>query len=372
MSRWWSASCMLGLLASSLAGADYVAYSIRDGQPVPLPEKIDGIAAEHLVNIQWGQYGGPRPTVGVLEVKNNTSLSTFLASSTLAGDRLATSIPVNGIEAIVTDALSRSGRFRLVERDQDTFQGVLQEQDLAASGRVSAPSGAATGNILGAALLVQVVITDYQPDASGKDLKVGSLLEDKVPLLGGLNIKKRRGRIGLNVRLISAETSEVTFSTQVEAVITESEVDFGGFGAGDDVALGGFLSRYSQMPIGQAAISAVNEGIYELVKSVGAQPTQGAVIRGDANQVYINLGGNSVRVGERFEVKTQGEELIDPETGLSLGSVDTVTGRVEVVDVQEKFSIARVLEGSAAPERGDRVVSTEAPPALEFASAWSE
>ena len=43
----------------------------------------------------------------------------------------------------------------------------LGEQDLASSGRVAAPSGAATGQVLGAEILVQVVITDYEEKTSG-------------------------------------------------------------------------------------------------------------------------------------------------------------------------------------------------------------
>ena len=52
----------------------------------------------------------------------------------------ANTVPVNGIEAIVIDSLNRTGRFRLVERTE--LGSVLGEQDLAASGRVAAPSGA--------------------------------------------------------------------------------------------------------------------------------------------------------------------------------------------------------------------------------------
>lgn len=66
----------------------------------------------------------------------------------------------------------------------------------------------------------------------------------------------------------------------------------------------------------------------------------------------------------------KGEELLDPETGLSLGSMDTELGSVRVTVVQEQFSIAETVSMSGTPSCGDRAVSTAPPPGIEFASAW--
>ena len=46
-------------------------------------------------------------------------------------------------------------------------------------------------------------------------------------------------------------------------------------------------------------------------------------------------------MGDRLTVMQKGEELIDPETGISLGSSDTALGDVEVIQVAEKFSVAQ-------------------------------
>jgi hypothetical protein len=265
--------------------------------------------------------------------------------------------------------LNRTGRFRLVEREQSALQGVLQEQDLSASGRVSQASGAQTGNILGAEYLVQVVVTDYQPDTSGRDVNVGGLLRDRVPALSGLNLKKTSSRVGMNVRLVDAETSEILFTKQIESTISEKGLDFGGVAAVNDLGLAGFLSNFSKIPIGQATIAGINEAVYELVKQVGAKATEGSIVTATP-QIIINLGTGTTEAGERFQVLAKGEDLVDPDTGLSLGTIETNTGEIEVVSVQEKFSVTRLVSG-AAPNRGDRVVSTKAPPPLEFAPAWS-
>ncbi|MCH7667512.1 MAG: hypothetical protein IH936_16490, partial [Acidobacteria bacterium] len=50
-----------------------------------------------------------------------------------------------------------------------------------------------------------------------------------------------------------------------------------------------------------------------------------------------------------------GEELIDPETCLNLGSESEVIGTLRITQVNERFSIARVIEGCEGLTSGDRV-----------------
>ena len=276
-------------------------------------------------------------------------------------------VPVNGIEAIVTDTLNRTGRFRLVERA--ALGDVLGEQDLATSGRVAQPSAAATGQVLGAEILMQVVVTDYEENTSGTSGGAGGLLR-KVPLVGGVGIKSGQGRIGLNFRLIDATTSEVLYTKQVESIIKESGLTLAGAGWTGDALLGGFISNYAKTPIGQAVIAGINKGVYDVIKEIGARPAEGSVIKAEGKRVWLNIGDDGVDMGDRLTVMSQGEELIDPETGISLGSSDTKLGDIEVIQVAEKFSIAQWVSLTKQPNRGDRVVSQAPPPVIEYADKW--
>ena len=202
---------VLLVLTFAPALADYLAYSISDKGRSPLPERIDDIDAEHLLNLEWGDFDGKRVRVGVLEVDNNSSTASFTVkdSSGVAYEAEwshsgSGMVPVNGIEAIVTDTMNRTGRFRLVERA--AIGDVIGEQDLASSGRVAQPSGAATGQILGAEILVQVVVTDYEEKTSGTSKGVGGLFR-KVPVIGGVGVSSDEGRVGLNIRLIDPTTN---------------------------------------------------------------------------------------------------------------------------------------------------------------------
>jgi len=359
------------LLLANVSWADFVAYSMGKKGRAPLPERIEDIDTKYLLNIEWGDYAGPKSRLGVLKVDNTSASSSFTISSSM-GDidyaSASTGVPVNGIEAIVIDALARTNRFRLVERTE--LSSVLDEQDLAASGRVAKPSGAQTGNVLGAQFLVQVVITDYESKTSGKDGAIGGLLRSKVPLFGGIKAGKSTGRVGLNFRLIDAETSEITYTKQIEAVINESNFGFGGVGWGSDMVLGGFMNSYSKTPVGQAVIAGINQGVFELVRQIGARPPEGSIIKADPTQIYLNLGQGVVAMGDRLRVLRMGEELIDPDTGISLGGAMTDLGEIEVTQVQEKFSIAKPVNLHGTPERGDKVKGTKVADPLEFAAEW--
>ena len=364
-----------GLLLCGAAHGDYLAYAVGEKSKLPLPESIDAIEARYLVNVEWGDYVGGRPRVAVLPVDNTSSASSFEVvarngESVTWESEGADMVPVNGIEAIVTDAMNRTGRFRLVERQE--LDSVLREQDLVTSERVSKPSGAKTGNVLGAKYLVQVVVTDYEANVSErKGGGLGGFVSDRLPaVVGAVGVKSGQGRVGMNFRLIDAETSEVVYTKQIESVIRERGLTFGGLAIPDGGVLGGFFSGYARTPIGQAVIAGTNKGIYELVKRIGAEPASGSVVRAEDDRVWVNLGQGVVAVGDVLRIVAKGEELIDPETGLSLGSMDTELGSVRVTVVQEQFSIAETVSMSGTPSRGDGVISTAAPPGIEFAQGW--
>ncbi len=368
------AICYL-IFVTPLCWGEYLAYSVSDDGGKPLPENIDGIGAKHLLNIKWGEFRGAKTRLGVLNVDNTSGASSYTISAggtSVGVGGYGTMVPMNGIEAIVTDTLARTGRFRLVERQ--ALSQVLGEQDLAASGRVAQPSGAATGSVLGAQFLVQVVITNYEANVKESSKAIGGFLSRAtgVPALGGIGIKSGEGVVGLNVRLINAETSEIIFTKQIESVIKESGLTFGGAGMLGGVGLGGFMDDYSKTPIGQAVIAGVNKGVFDLVKQIGTQAASGSVVKAEGNKIWLNIGRDGVALGDQLEIVRKGEELIDPDTGISLGSSDTTLGSAEVVEVQPKFSIARagVMSGNAA--RGDKVLSLAMPAAMECASVWEE
>lgn len=353
--------------------AEYVAYAQANGQSIPLPAPSDLSAVNtlYLVDVAWSDYTGPKTRVAVSKVDNRSSMQSYSMSSSggYSSDISFAyqSVPVNGIEAMITDVMHHTGRFRMVERQN--IGNVLQEQDFGASGRVAQPSAAKIGGVLGAEYLIEVVITSYEPGTSGSNVNVGALASGTKfgGLLGGLHVGSKTSMIGMNFRLIDATTSEVIFTNQVDREIKESGVGFGAARFGGSNALGGFVSQYSKTPIGQAVIAAINEGVYDLIAEIGARPASGSVVKADAKGIYLNLGAGAVEVGERLSIVRPGEALIDPETGMNLGSEETQIGAIEVTQVQDKFSIARSA-GGGMPKAGDMVRSQRSPASLMYAA----
>ncbi len=85
----------------------------------------------------------------------------------------------------------------------------------------------------------------------------------------------------------------------------------------------------------------------------GAQhrPAVAQVLADD--QLALNIGDrHGVRLGQRYLVYTAGEdEIIDPTTGESLGTVEIPKGTGRIVGVQAKLS---VLESDTEPSQRNR------------------
>mgnify|MGYP002777056254 CR=1 FL=1 len=360
--------------------AEPLAFSMAEGEEIALPQDLTPVNTLRLVQMRWSPYAGRKARVAVSKIDNTSSVSSYTANDQYGSTNVEwafQTVPVNGIEAMITDALNQSGRFRLVERQ--AIGNVMQEQDFGASGRVATPSAAGMGQILGAEYLVEAVITSYDPGTSAKSTNVGGIasalggsrLGGLGALAGGLSVNSSSSSLGMNIRLIDATTSEVIFTKQIEREIKESGIGFGGLGIGGGGALGGFVGAYSRTPIGQAVLASINEAVYELAKQIGSKPATGSIIKVEGSQAYINLGTGAVTAGERLAVVRPGESLIDPETGISLGSTETPVGEVQVAQVQDRFSIATVQGGARLAAR-DRVKSLAPPEPIEFGAMVEE
>lgn len=363
-----AALAAVSILAASAAQAEYVAYAVTDDGRHPLPERLDDVDAQALINVEWGPYGGPKERVAVLKVENESqqrAISVSYGGQEVSAEVATKGVPVNGIEAMMTDALFRSGRFRVMERQK--VDKVLKEQDFGASGRVSNASAAKIGKVLGAETLVQAVVTHYAPDFEGKGGSLGGITDG---LLGGLSISSKKSLVGMNFRMFNAETGEITFTQQVKAVVGDTSFGFGAIGWGGDGAAGGAFNSFSKTPIGRAVIACVNKGVYELVKEIGAQPPSGKIVKVQGNQVYVNIGAGAISAGDTMTVVALGEELVDPETGISLGQTESNVAKLKVAKTTEQFSIATVTSKNGNFGRGDKVVADKMPEPLQFAGNW--
>lgn len=199
--------------------------------------------------------------------------------------------------------------------------------------------------ILGAQFLVAGAITEFESKQSG----VGAgAISFKGITIGG---KKYIAKVGLDLRIFDVNTSEIIASENVTEQVVTTKLVLGAYYKG--IAFGG--ESFNKTPIGQATRKAIEKAVKIISEKLEPEPWQGKVVLVKNNLVYINAGSSAgLKKGYEFTIYSPGEELVDPDTGLSLGFIEEKVGKVKVVKVSEKFSVAKIVEGNV-PKRGDIV-----------------
>jgi curli biogenesis system outer membrane secretion channel CsgG len=172
-------------------------------------------------------YAAEKPSIGVADFKNDTSAGWWYGG---AGHDLA---------GMLSNELSATEKFRMVERSK--LGPVLEEQDLAASGRVSKSSAAKIGKLTGAKYLVMGTVSAYEEKTQGGGGGIS---------FGGISVggKKNDAYIAIDIRVVDTTTGEIAYTRSIEARSGSYGVGVGLYRGG----LGGNLSKYENTPAGKA------------------------------------------------------------------------------------------------------------------------
>ncbi|UCG38277.1 MAG: hypothetical protein JSV00_08795 [bacterium] len=280
--------------------------------------------------VVYPPYSGVKKRVAVLEFDNKVSNRWWDRSWNIE-ERLT--------EMVITE-LMKTNRFIVVERG--ALDEVLREQDLGESGRVRQETAAKVGEVLGAQVLIKGAVTEFIEKESGG---AGGIIISGI----GIGGKTSTGHVAMDMRLIDATSGQILQSHRAESKITNSAL--GGIAFFKGIAFGG--STFKKTPLGKATRNAVADAVRFVMENMEDQPWEGQVIKVDGQSVYINAGFNMNIANDMvFTVFSRGEDLIDPATGLKLGSAIKRIGTVRVVQVSDKFAIAQTVEGSGF-KRGD-------------------
>lgn len=248
----------------------------------------------------------------------------------------------NNLSIMLESALFDTGRFVLLQREK--LADTIAEQDLQASGRAAkAKNVAQTGKIRSARYLASGAITEVSHDQSGG----GGGLSFKGISIGA---KKNNAQIACIVTLTDTTTSEIVAKERVvgKAGGTGLSVGYSGTLSGD---LGGF----AKTPIGEAAQDVINQAAIFIAKKMEEFPLSGSVIKAtDDGKVIINRGSEfGIAEGQTMTMATEGQELVDPDSGASLGKEQgKVIGQLKVSKVTDKVSYCDVVEGEKSPAAG--------------------
>ena len=218
-------------------------------------------------------------------------------------------------------------KLRVLSRDKDVIADIREEQQFAESD-LARGDAAATGEMSNAHYLVLPTVQDFKFYRSAKPL----------PNFDSKYRRSDSGMLQLTVQMVD------TSSGQVKATFDLS-------------------SRFATKAqiVNSKAGSPNSTHFTKMAKDVGAQLADQFVAavfpmkvvkRSRGNQVIINRGKDGgMKMGETLEVFFAGEELIDPDTGMSLGSSEEFVGTVQVVRINPKVTYAKILT-EVDPENG--------------------
>ncbi len=240
------------------------------------------------------------------------------------------------IEAQLISELTKTGRYRVVEREN--ISGILGEQDMGTAGRTRKGSGPATGDLEGAQLMIKGVITDAEEE-SGKGGR-GSF--------GGISLGGRKTvyRVTMDFRIYDTQTSLILDTATVTAEQVKKKksagLRIGGLGLGGDKSAGDTTGAIIRDLIQQALVAVDKQA-----EKLG---WKSKVLTVKKEKVVI-LGGSrdGLEDGMRFKVFQLGEQIIDEDTGQVLDEgEETEVGEIKLVQVKEKVSYATSVTGEAA------------------------
>jgi len=149
--------------------------------------------------------------------------------------------------------------------------------------------------------------------------------------------------VAIIIRLIDTTTGQVIDSQRIEGVAEASGVGFDLVDSDLDL----HHSSTKKTPVGKACQIAIDRAVRYIIMRMAEHSWEGKVVAIQSGAIVINAGSEAgIEVGDRFTVLRPGEEFIDPDTGMSLGSDSFEIGEIETYSVSPKFSKAAVVSGA--------------------------
>ena len=212
--------------------------------------------------------------------------------------------------------LTQTRRFAILDRDN--IDAYAKEKKLILSGDAALEEQAKLGSVLGADYLIV-----------GKIRNLECIQTTRYIDIIGANQTTTTAEFALDYRIITMATRQVKWSDSINLTLNDLvDADFEKYGEN--------LATVLNNKAANRLVSNLIENIY---------PTMILKIK-PRGEMILNQGGRSVSEGDIFEIYSKGEKLIDPYTGESLGSDESLQGVIKIIRVMPKMSIAKIIDGN--------------------------
>ncbi|MFH1320506.1 MAG: CsgG/HfaB family protein [Bacteroidota bacterium] len=278
--------------------------------------------------------------IAVLEFANKAGSQSIEHGYSSIGYSSGQEVSANLTDMLITE-LVKTGRFIVLERSR--INAILNEQKFDASQGVTAQSVVEINKLLGVQMIITGSITEFALKSEKKGGNYGYVSTSSTV---------QTARVGVDLRMVNASTGEITLA---ERAVSEEKAKAGG------TSVGGFGSGSSTVDLtilDKAKRSAISKCVGLVAQAMDNVSWEGTVIRVNTDQTLMMKPGSSggVKTGMKFIVYSKGTEVIDPETGLSLGFETKKIGYIEVTKDfgQGKACTAKILTGQGY-KQGDIV-----------------
>jgi curli biogenesis system outer membrane secretion channel CsgG len=240
-----------------------------------------------------------------------------------------------GVADMLATALVKSGKFMVIERQE--LEKVMAEQRLGTSGAVTPETATKVGQILGVEMIVVGSITEF----GIKERKISG----GISALGGAGLNTKTARAAVDIRLVNTTSGEIVAAETKDG----SETTLGVAAQYKKINFSD-LSSWNTTDVGIACREAI-DGCVELITDKESKvPWTGKILKVNSDGTLMMKPGSEggVQVGDEYDVFRAGEQIKDPDTGLSLGAEETKIGSLKVKEdaLNGKACKATVVSGA--------------------------
>jgi len=225
---------------------------------------------------------------------------------------------------ILVTELVKSDQFIVIERQK--LDVLLAEQNLERREFMDPNTAAQTGRVLGVNAIVTGAVTQFGVKTEGTDVM-------------GYKKKVQTAECVVDIRVVDVETGQILYADSGKGVFTSEATQFMGMGQ---------KAGYNEVLGGEALRAAISTFLNNVITQIAYLEWTGKIAKVSGNQVYVNAGQKTgLPIGSILEIKQLGEEILDPDTGISLGRAPGMKkGEVRVADYfGEDGSVCVILSG---------------------------
>lgn len=216
----------------------------------------------------------------------------------------------------ITNDIVNTRKFDVYEREY--LDTLVKEVELSQKGVTSSGEDDTTAGFRSAGYIIY-----------GNVLNLG--LDRAWGTVGEVQASRQNAKVEIQLRFADLKTGKIIASKEVVGTATQSDITSQGAGTKE--------GNFERVLIEKAIDRASGKVVEELMEL--AFPLKVLLVRDGL--VCINLPKERAKLEDVYEIFSVGEEIVDPDTGESLGKDEIYIGKVKIVDIKPKISYAEPI-----------------------------